>query len=76
MDEARDRRMLPEIGDWFVASEGEFMKWGDDPVVPIAELQTLLDAGHLILSEPPRMTPGRPTIPSDWIDHIRALRHR
>lgn len=75
MDEARDRRMLPVMSDWFVAKDGAFMRWGDDPIVPITELQALLDAGHLVLSEPPLMAPGKPTIPPDWVDHIRTLRH-
>jgi hypothetical protein len=74
MDETRDRRMLPVMGDWFVGKDGEFMRWGDEPIVPTAAIQALLDAGHLVLSEPPRMAPGQPLIPPDWAEHVRSLR--
>jgi hypothetical protein len=75
MDEARDRRLLPKMADWFVGKGGEFMRWSDEPVVPVASVQALLDAGRLVLSEPPRMAPGQPLLPTDWIEHIRSLRH-
>jgi len=73
-DEARDRRMLPEMADWFVGSTGSFMQWGTQPIVPTAEIQGLLDAGFLSLSDPPLMSPGTPSIPADWTGHIRSLR--
>jgi hypothetical protein len=73
-DEARDRRMLPVMANWFVGPVGAFMQWGDEPIVPNAEIQGLLDAGHLSLSASPLMSPGMPSIPADWTDHIRSLR--
>ena len=75
LDEERDRRLLARLPDWFSRSVGEVISRGDG-IVATEEIQALLDAGHLTLSEPPRSARGIPRVPAEWAAHVRGLRQK
>jgi len=78
MDEDRDRATMVAPSEWFGPADAESIIGWDDSALGdsvAAELNPLLEARQVAWTAPPPGGGGGfPTIPSEWIEHIRALR--
>jgi hypothetical protein len=78
MDEDRDRVMMVPPSEWFGSADAESIIGWDDTALGnsvAAELNPLLETRQVAWTAPPPGGGGGfPTVPSEWIEHIRALR--